>query len=246
MRTTKECRSLEIEIATAPTRTPGRSEDAVLLRELCHRAGNDAATALAALRVLGSGGIADGDKRSRLLSQASARLEASAEIHRLLARPIAPSVEAGAWLRAVGAAVGSAACEAAGARLVLDVPELRLDGSTARRLVMIAAELLSNATKYAVSEDGTLLVSARLSGGKVALRVADDGPGFDSASPARGGGLGGGIVADLVAIGGGEIAVDSGPGGTCVSVELPVEVSYAPGPARARGPVGLASGPSAA
>lgn len=195
------------------------SEDAILLRELNHRAGNDLSIAISLVR------LAVCDRASRpdhLIEQAGARLEASATLHRLLARPFAERTEVGSLLRTVCAAAASAA--ATKGRLEMYLPDIRVDGPTARRIAMIAAELVANAAKYAVDGGGSLRVSLMVAHGRIDLRVVDDGPGFDPTAAPRGGGLGGGIVADLIAVADGSMQVATGPGGTSVSVSLPMNV----------------------
>lgn len=214
--------------AEVPATRERRGEDSVLLRELCHRAGNDLGVALAALRVIASGRFSDAAGRSRLVEQATARLEASAELHRLLARPVPDRVEAASYLAGVCAAAAGAGAAPTPDGLKLDAAELWLDGATARRLAMVASELVANAVKYASVGASGLRVSLRRAAGRVALRVMDDGPGIAPSAPAKGGGLGTGIVADLVALGGGRMSVSTGPGGTSVLVELPAGPSVGP------------------
>ena len=220
---------MDLMVEEKPTvAVSGGQEDAILLRELSHRAGNDCAIALAALRVIGSGRLANADERSRLIGQATARLETSAQLHRLLAQPVAARVEAGAWLAAVSAAAASAGLRS-GQGVELNVQELWLDGAVARRLVMIAAELVTNAVKYAVVEGvESLAVTAHAVAGCVWLRVADRGPGIAPGPHPKGGGLGSGIVADLVALGCGRLSIETGPAGTTVLVEMPTSPTAAP------------------
>ena len=63
-------------------------------------------------------------------------------------------------------------------------------------------------------------------GGRVRLRVHDDGAGFDPVGPPPGEGtnhLGLALLADLAVDAGGELAVESAPGaGTTVLLEVPV------------------------
>jgi two-component sensor histidine kinase len=209
-----------------PARTWSGGEEVVLLRELCHRAGNDCAVALSALRLVGHKSMAKAGERSRLVQQVTARLEASAELHRLLARPISVRIEAGAWLAAVCLAAAAAGPQHGG-RVQLDVPEMWLDGTLARRLGMVAAELVANAVKYAAGADLSVTVRAALGG--VRLLIVDRGPGIVPGSRAQGRGLGSGIVADLVALGGGRLSIETGPAGTTVSVEMPTDAPGALG-----------------
>lgn len=201
-------------------RTP---EEAVLLREVSHRAGNDCAVAIAALRLIADAGFADGVPRARLIAAARARLETSAQLHRLLARPVPPAADVGAWLSDVCAAVTSVGPGGSPVVAELDLPELWLDGTLARRLVMIGAELVTNAVKYA-SEDGkSIRVSARRVEDRVTLTIVDEGSGIRSDAAATGTGLGSGIVADLVEIGGGHMSMETGVRGTSFVIDMPLE-----------------------
>lgn len=206
-------------------------EDAVLLREFCHRAANDCAVALAALRMVEGAGFDDVGRRASLVRQASARIEASARLNRLLARPVPPVVDVREWL--VAACGELAEAGPGGARVEVDAPETWLDGPTARRLVLVATELVVNALKYAGA--GRPRVSVRSGGGHVELRVHDGGPGFAPGGRPKGGGLGTGIVADLVRIGGGRLDVRSGKEGTDVRVVFPVAAMARPGSQRVPG-----------
>lgn len=201
---------------------PPCGEDALLLREFCHRTGNDYAVALGALRVATSGRLSDPAERSRLIAQVEARLQATVELHRLLARPVPLRVEAGAWIRTVCEAIACAHGPDGGMRVEFDLSPIWLDGATVRRLALVAAELVANAFKYAAGErGGRLVVDLRDAVGGVTLRVCDDGPGIVPGAAPSGGGLGSGIVAELVRMGGGRLSVRSGPTGTAVQVDMP-------------------------
>ena len=104
-------------------------------------------------------------------------------------------------------------------------------------LLRVAFNLVDNAIKYSgAGRHVTVALHAR--GGRALLEVRDDGPGiepeereriferFYRADPARsrgGTGLGLAVTRSIVAVHGGEIQVDSGPGrGTCFRVSLPL------------------------
>ena len=194
-------------------------EDGVLLREASHRAGNDLAVALAGLRMAFATDGIDAARRG-LLGDAMARVEVSAELHRILARPLPDRVDAADWLRGICDALGGR--PEGPSRVSADLTELWCDGAAARRLVMIAAELVSNALRHGVrSGRGAVAVSLRGGAACSTLLVSDDGPGIRPGQTRPGGGLGSGIVADLVRLGGGRMSVDTGSLGTTVEVTLP-------------------------
>jgi two-component system sensor histidine kinase KdpD len=121
-----------------------------------------------------------------------------------------------------------------------DLPLIRADAGQLRRAV---ANLLENALRYG---DGyPVSVRARVSGGRILMRVVDQGPGIPLAEQERifapfyrapgaagqGSGLGLAIVRGLVEANGGDVRVESLPGqGTSFVVELPLPAS-APVPA---------------
>jgi len=122
-------------------------------------------------------------------------------------------------------------------RLALPEQPLPIRGDMVR-LTQIFANLLHNAARY-TPEGGELAVEAAVEGGKVIVRVSDNGAGLsaalrrqlfdplapDAASAAGGAGIGLTLVQKLVALHGGRISAAS-PGrnlGSTFVVELPVE-----------------------
>jgi signal transduction histidine kinase len=83
-------------------------------------------------------------------------------------------------------------------------------------LLRVAQEALTNVRRHAVA--GQVAVELSYRDGGVALRVSDDGRGFDPAATTAGFGLAG--MRERVAQVGGVLAVRSGQGGTTVSAEL--------------------------
>ncbi len=113
-----------------------------------------------------------------------------------------------------------------------DLPLVRADATQLRRAL---ANLIDNALRY--GEHEPVSVRARVSGGRILLRVVDQGPGIPLAEQERifapfyrapgseghGSGLGLAIVRGLVEANGGRVRVESRPGqGTSFVVELPL------------------------
>ena len=113
-----------------------------------------------------------------------------------------------------------------------DLPLIRADAGQLRRAI---ANLVENALRYGDHEP--VSVRARVSGGRILMRVVDQGPGIPLAEQERifapfyrapgaegqGSGLGLAIVRGLVEANGGRVRVESLPGqGTSFVVELPL------------------------
>ena len=113
-----------------------------------------------------------------------------------------------------------------------DLPLIRADAGQLRRAV---ANLLENALRY--GDDEPVSLRARVSGGRILMRVVDRGPGIPFAEQERifapfyrgagaagqGSGLGLAIVRGLLEANGGRVRVESLPGqGTSFVVELPL------------------------
>jgi two-component system, OmpR family, sensor histidine kinase KdpD len=113
-----------------------------------------------------------------------------------------------------------------------DLPLIRADAGQLRRAV---ANLLENALRY--GDDQPVSVRARVSGGRILMRVVDQGRGIPPAeherifapfyrapgSGGQGSGLGLAIVRGLVEANGGRVRVESLPGqGSSFVVELPL------------------------
>jgi two-component system sensor histidine kinase KdpD len=113
-----------------------------------------------------------------------------------------------------------------------DLPLIRADAGQLRRAI---ANLVENALRY--GDHQPVSVRARVSGGRILMRVVDQGPGIPLAEQERifapfyrasgaggqGSGLGLAIVRGLVEANGGRVRVESLPGqGTSFVVELPL------------------------
>jgi LytS/YehU family sensor histidine kinase len=87
--------------------------------------------------------------------------------------------------------------------------------------------LVENSVKYAVSprrDGGTVAVRAHGHGSRVQLEVRDDGPGFDATTAPAGHGLD--LLRSRLSMLYGDdaaVAIDSRPGQTTVTVDVPVE-----------------------
>lgn len=86
--------------------------------------------------------------------------------------------------------------------------------------------VVENAIQHAVAareEGGTVRIGACLAGEQLCLTVADDGPGFPAANPARGVGLRN-TKERLKQIGEGTLTIENDTGGGClIRIELPVD-----------------------
>jgi signal transduction histidine kinase len=97
----------------------------------------------------------------------------------------------------------------------IDLP-LEVSGTAAATAYFVASEALANVAKHAGAT--TVRLTARTAGGRLTIRIEDDGRGGADAS---GSGLRG--LADRVATSGGTFDVDAGPaGGTRVSAVIPL------------------------
>ena len=196
------------------------SEDRLLLLESVHRVNNEVAAALAALGMIRPSGGAKA--RWRLLGAAVERLEGFAAVNRALALPIGVPVALSAELERLCEGLGAARRSGRRSLISLDLGHVVVDGATARRVLLVAAELVHNAIRHALQgRNGRLALVLRQDARDVMLAVVDDGPGMDAPATSRGSGMGGPIVAELVRRGGGVMECRTGPDGTRFHVAFP-------------------------
>ena len=123
--------------------------------------------------------------------------------------------------------------EAAGIALHWNVepisPIERLDAQDMRELMFILFEAISNALQH--SRASELRIEAREAGGRIGLRVVDDGIGFDVAWAAERGLLSYRNSAERI---GARFGIRSRPGETAVEIDIPRETTAAAGLARPR------------
>jgi signal transduction histidine kinase len=130
-------------------------------------------------------------------------------------------------------AVAAARLEGADARAEIE-PGLPPVGGDAQRLRQVLDNLIGNATTHA-DDASPIVVRARLEGGRVLVSVSDRGVGIAPSEQARifesgvrletsrpGSGLGLAVVRSIVVAHGGELSVESAPGGGATfTIELP-------------------------
>lgn len=203
--------------------TPPAGEERLLLEESSHRTANEITAAIAALRLAKA---ARGPRaRANLLDAAIARMEGFAACHRLLARPRHASTNLGADLDTLVCAIADARLPGPNQRVCMDLPDLWCDGATARRALLIAAEVVNNAIRHGMEAGGTQLhVHLLLSGTDIVIVIGDDGPGLRPRSATSGTGSGTGIVDELALRGGGHVERRSSGRGTIVEVTLPMDM----------------------
>jgi signal transduction histidine kinase len=206
---------------------------------VAHEVRNPLAGIKGVLQVVGQRLPAESSER-RALQEATLRLDslqALTEELLLFARPRSPEPAPLSLARLVEETVGLLRADRGLAGLIVetrgDHGELRGDP---RQLRTVVLNLLRNAAE-ATAGKGRVVVDVRERGNEVELRVEDDGPGVPEAqrerifepfftTRARGTGLGLAIVRRVVEAHGGEVTVESAPGGgACFRVTLPRDAS---------------------
>ena len=201
---------------------PRGGEAPLLLDELQHRVGNEVASAIAAMRLARSAGLKG--PRLYLFDQAIQRLEGFGKVHGVLAARPATSVDIDEQLHCLCRGLVSGRGELDGGKVWLSARGCVLPGGSGRRLLLVAAELMANSFRHAIAgREGNLWVTVHRDERDAVLVVTDDGPGFEGAAATAGTGLGGGIVAELVRMGGGRVETSSDANGTTVKVFLPLD-----------------------
>jgi two-component system, NarL family, sensor kinase len=150
---------------------------------------------------------------------AARRLEAADAALRAALSRIVPAAEMRAGgLSAVLDTMAADLCGPAGVEWQVRVdPEL--DGRDGTLVAALARELLTNVVKHAGAS--RVSIEAGRSDGRVRLRVADDGRGFDAAQTTRHGHVGLALLENRARAAGGHLQIESAPGaGTTVEVEL--------------------------
>jgi two-component system sensor histidine kinase UhpB len=143
------------------------------------------------------------------------------ELSRLLRPPVLDDLGLVAALSALARSLG----ERAGLAVALSAEGLdeRLEPDLETLVFRVAQEALNNVSKHAGTARAEVALARR--GGRLRLRVADAGAGFDLAAAAAAGRPGSGLrgMHDRVELYGGRLEVRSAPGaGTVVEVEVPL------------------------
>jgi signal transduction histidine kinase len=138
------------------------------------------------------------------LDDAADELKTALEELRELAHGIHPAILTQAGL---GPAIDNLTERSSVPAAVMGLPDRRLSPAVEATAYFVVSEALANVAKYSAATRAT--VAAECPGDSLRVEVADDGIG--GADPARGSGLRG--LADRVAALGGDLSVDSPPGG---------------------------------
>jgi two-component sensor histidine kinase len=143
------------------------------------------------------------------LEETLARIKAVAQVHkRLYTSPDVASVDLGGYLTALADDLQHSL--APSIRIRVEAEPLRAATDRAVSLGVIAAELVTNAVKYAYPEGEAGEIRVRLAAGGDAcgvLTVEDDGPGL-SGGPPTGTGLGGEIITAMATTLGSKVEYD--------------------------------------
>lgn len=181
------------------------SPDLLYTREMAHRTSNVLQSAMAAIHLSRRGGLDH-------LDGAMERLQGAAQLNAILAFDDGQPVDLAGRLREVMEATGLA-CGATGAiEVVYQAETLIVAPDAARRMSMVASELLGNCVRHAFPDgQGSILVALRDDGVHTGLLVEDDGRGERWS---RVGGQGHGIVDALAASLGGRVCRTRNPSGS--------------------------------
>jgi len=195
--------------------------EALYAKELSHRAANALQQAIAAVHLSRRGG-AD-------LDDVMVRLHATAALHQVLGRSNGGLVNAADQISDVCAATVIAAGASDDVTVAIDLDDVLAETSTMRPVLMIVAELVSNAVNHAFPENaGIIHLEMRHSGMTTLLVVEDDGV---CGGWYRPGGQGGGIVDALASSAGGRVTRSLTPGGASrIEVILPSLAAAAAAP----------------
>jgi two-component system sensor histidine kinase KdpD len=226
------------------TRALRRSDDikTAVLRSVSHDLRSPLTAIVTAAEALSSPALQPGERtelagaiahESRRLSRLIDQL---IDLSRLQAGTLEPRADWTSLDEVIRAAVEDtgAAPERMKLAIAPDLPLIRADATQLRRAI---ANLLENALRY--GGEHPVSIRARVSGGRILMRVVDQGPGISPVEQERiflpfygqGSGLGLAIVRGFVEANGGHVRVESLPGqGTSFVIELPLPTT-APVPA---------------
>jgi signal transduction histidine kinase len=192
------------------------AERARVAREL-HDESGQVLTALALhLRAL-EDDVGPGEVRERIAEMRRSLASASSSLRELATRLRPSAVEE----QGLADAIEDQASRLRRAGIPVDVDlrglDAHLSGELQTVLFRVVQESLTNVARHSAAERASIVVSAR--GGRLRLMVEDDGCGFDASSPTGRLGLAG--IRERVELLGGQLRIESSPGGgTAVVVDL--------------------------
>ncbi len=186
--------------------------EAVYAKELSHRAANALQQAIAAVHLSRRGSVDMDDVMNRL--------HAAAALHQVLGRSTGGLVNAADQLSDVCAAAMVAAGASDDISVAVDLDAVLAETATLRPVLMIVAELVSNAVKHAFPDKaGTIYVEMRHCCMTTLLVIEDDGVCNGWHRP---GGQGASIIDALALSAGGSVTRSLTPGGASrIEVVLP-------------------------
>lgn len=194
------------------------SEDQLLLRETVNFLGGEIAGALASLRI---GALGDVARLQRHVRSSIQRLEATAECLGLLVQEPSVSVRVDKTLERLCRAIATWRNLGDDRTVVLELAPVQVSGQLARRINLIAAELIGNAFRHALEKGATTLRLVLFEDREgVTLAVIDNGPGSSLEMP-LGSGMGLRLASELVRRLGGWVFCKSDQLGSLVKVRLP-------------------------
>jgi two-component system sensor histidine kinase KdpD len=223
------------------TRALRRSDEikTAVLRAVSHDLRSPVTAIVASAEALASSSLDEGERRELAagITAESTRLgrliDKLLELSKLEAGAATPHRDWCALDELLREAITSAGVEPSRVKLVVDrdLPLLQADAGQLERAF---ANLIENAARY--SGDQSISVRARVSGGRILVRVVDRGPGITAAEQERiftpfvrgqdgtsGSGLGLAIVRGFIEVNGGHVHVESTRGhGASFVVELPL------------------------
>ncbi len=192
-----------------------RDNSAVLFRELQHRVANNMQF-VSALLALQSKKLGN-DPAALMLNEARSRFDAMSRVHRHLYDPESLQKPMGEYLEKLCREM----IDASGAKNIVclvQIPEgIRLDVQRLLTMSLVVTEIITNSLKHAFKDrdQGTISINLQSDNGKLALIIADDGPGFAAdATPPKEKGLGMRVLEGFATQLGGNFSVDGSKGTT--------------------------------